>query len=74
MLDVYQSLKDVLAKNEPAVMVTIVETRGSVPRKAGARMLVKQDGSTVGTVGGGSVEHAIKARAMTIIREWWRSR
>ena len=36
-----------------AAMATIVETRGSTPRKVGAKMIVFDDGVFVGTVGGG---------------------
>ena len=45
------------------VMVTIVRREGSAPRGAGARMLVAEDGSCYGTIGGGSVEHAAQERA-----------
>lgn len=41
------------------VLVTVVATQGSTPRKAGARMLVTQDHQQIGTIGGGSVEHAL---------------
>jgi len=37
-------------------MLTVVESRGSAPRKAGARMLLGATGETVGTVGGGAIE------------------
>lgn len=39
-----------------SVLATIVATRGSTPRKAGSRMLVRPDGSMLGTVGGGCGE------------------
>ncbi len=68
MLDVFQELTSVIARGETAMLVTVVATQGSVPRKAGAKMLVKQDGSTVGTVGGGSVEHAVTRKALEIMR------
>lgn len=46
----------------PVCMVTVAATRGSTPRKAGAKMLVFADGSTRGTIGGGLVEsHMIAA-------------
>lgn len=50
---------------EDLVLVTIVASSGSTPRGAGSRMLVKTDGSTVGTIGGGAVEY----RATGIARE-----
>lgn len=39
----------------PAVLVTVVETKGSVPREAGARMLVEALGQQ-GSIGGGELE------------------
>ena len=41
----------------PAVLATIVTRHGSTPRDVGAKMLIMPDGSTVGSVGGGSMEH-----------------
>jgi xanthine dehydrogenase accessory factor len=48
-------------KEEAFASVLIISSKGSVPRTAGTKMLVKQDGSIIGTIGGGSVEaEAIK--------------
>lgn len=44
-------------------MATIVRREGSAPRGAGARMLICDDGSVYGTIGGGSVEHAAQQHA-----------
>ena len=44
-----------LARGEAAVVVEVVEARGSVPRDAGTRMLVAVD-RTDGTIGGGNLE------------------
>ena len=41
---------------EPAVLVSVDSTQGSVPREAGAWMGVFADGAVVGTVGGGHLE------------------
>ena len=41
----------------PAVLATIIARHGSTPRDVGAKMLVLPDGSTVGSVGGGIMEH-----------------
>ena len=40
-----------------AVLATIVERHGSTPREVGAKMLILADGTTVGSVGGGIMEH-----------------
>ncbi|MBP6224448.1 MAG: xanthine dehydrogenase accessory protein XdhC [Rhizobacter sp.] len=44
-----------LASGEPAVLVEVLEARGSTPREAGARMLVSTS-AAAGTVGGGHLE------------------
>lgn len=59
-------LEELLAAGRPAVLVTIVATRGSVPREVGARMLVHAAGSA-GTVGGGELEWRAIARARTML-------
>jgi xanthine dehydrogenase accessory factor len=46
------------------VLATIVATEGSVPRHTGTKMVVRADGSTVGTIGGGKVEDAIRQDAV----------
>ena len=53
----------------PVVVATIVATARSVPRHAGAKMLIYGDGSTYGTVGGGQVEALIRTDAVTAIKQ-----
>ncbi len=43
-------------REEVFVSVVIIASKGSVPRTAGTKMVVKQDGSIIGTIGGGAVE------------------
>lgn len=51
----------------PAAIVTVVATRGSVPRAVGARMVVPLHGAPVGTIGGGKLEAlAVEAAVATI--------
>ncbi len=49
--------------SRPVVLVTIVETSGSTPRKAGSQMLVLADGTIRGTIGGGLAEAQAMAEA-----------
>lgn len=49
-------------------LATIVSTRGSTPRKSGTKMLVEEDGSLVGTVGGGCGEGEVLEAAAEVIR------
>jgi xanthine dehydrogenase accessory factor len=56
-----------VGRARPVVVATIVDTARSVPRHAGAKMLVYGDGSTSGTVGGGQVEALIRADAVATL-------
>jgi len=51
-----------------AVLATIVATEGSVPRHTGTKMLVRADGSTIGTIGGGMAEEAVRLDALEALR------
>lgn len=48
--------RDLIEKGEDFVVAKVVDTKGSAPRKKGAVLLMKKDGSTLGTVGGGLLE------------------
>jgi len=67
MLEIYQELINVMSKRERAVFATVVSSRGSAPRKAGAKMLIKNDGTFIGTVGGGGVEQQVKEKAIQVM-------
>jgi len=67
MLDVYQELVNVASKGERAALATVISSRGSAPRKAGAKMLIKEDDSFIGSVGGGGVEHEIRRKAVEVM-------
>lgn len=51
----------------PVVVATVIGTQGSVPRHVGTKMLVRPDGSTLGTIGGGRVEQAILQDALGVL-------
>lgn len=50
-------------------MVTVVDTQGSAPRHEGAKMLVLEDGTTYGTVGGGKLEALATQQALSCLSE-----
>ncbi|MBP2645486.1 MAG: XshC-Cox1-family protein [Firmicutes bacterium] len=56
-------------KGEKAVLVTIVETRGSTPRKPGSKMLIFPNGRSIGTIGGGCGEAEVRRQALTALDE-----
>lgn len=67
MLELLRQLLDAHRSGRPVCYTVLVETRGSTPQKAGARMLVFADGSQVGTLGGGCVEAEVKRRALALL-------
>ena len=56
MREVFHEAVNQLEKGAPVVVATVVRTKGSTPQKPGAKLLVRSDGSGVGTLGGGCVE------------------
>ena len=56
------------AQREAFVLCTVTATSRSVPRDAGAKMIVAPDGSIAGTVGGGPLEAIVIAEAVKILR------
>ena len=62
-------LRELTTKQEfSRSLVTIVDTKGSVPRKAGAKMLVWPRGEITGSIGGGCSEGAVIDNARYILR------
>jgi xanthine dehydrogenase accessory factor len=55
-MDVYEELVRLRRLGQKCALATIVEVRGSIPSYEAAKLLVRQDGSMVGTIGGGCVE------------------
>lgn len=67
--DVDMEVLRVLAaeKEEPKSIVTVISSQGSVPRGAGAKMLVYPYGRIIGSIGGGCSESAVVSDARRII-------
>lgn len=66
-MDIFEEIIAAKQFNMPVVLATVIESLGSAPREEGARMLVKSDGSIVGTIGGGAIEKKIIDEAMTLM-------
>lgn len=58
-----------MERHEPFVRAAIVGAVGSVPGKVGAAMIVRSDGSTIGTVGGAALEEKVKALAAAALSD-----
>lgn len=67
MSELYAEIVDLALSRSPAVLATIVHTRGSTPREVGARMVVRADGGILGTVGGGCGEAEVWSEAMDVL-------
>ncbi len=67
-IDIYIAMKKRLEQGQVAVMATIVQTKGSTPQHEGARIVVFDDGTFIGTVGGGCIEADIYAEAKEVMR------
>ena len=55
-MDIYEQIVQLRREGRRGAVATIVNVRGSIPSFKTAKMLVRDDGSIVGTVGGGCVE------------------
>ena len=62
--EVFNEIEKALKSGEPLVIATIAASRGSTPRKPGAKMAVRADGSFCGTIGGGCGEAEVWQEAM----------
>lgn len=67
MTDTYLEMQRCLHDERPTAVATIVRTKGSTPREVGTRMLIHDDGRTVGTVGGGCGEAEVWGEAMEVL-------
>lgn len=67
MIQIHEEAARLIAAGERAAMVTVIEVSGSTPREPGAKMLVKPDGTIIGTVGGGGVEKLAFEEALKVI-------
>ena len=69
MREVYDEIERALRDREAIVIATVASARGSTPRKPGAKMAVRPDGSLCGTIGGGCGEAEVWQAAMDTMRD-----
>src|SRR5271165_2118823 len=55
-MDIYEEVVRLRRLGQKCALATIVQVNGSIPSYESAKLLVREDGSMVGTVGGGCVE------------------
>lgn len=66
---IYREIAGAIERGEPVVLATVARTRGSTPRKTGAKMVVREDGSFFGTIGGGCGEAEVWQEAMGVLED-----
>lgn len=66
-MDIYEEILRLRRLGQKSALATIVQVNGSIPSFESAKMLVREDGSIVGTVGGGCVEADVWTAAREVI-------
>jgi xanthine dehydrogenase accessory factor len=66
---IYQAVAEAERENRLAALCTVVRSQGSTPRRASSKMLVYQDGSLLGSVGGGEMESRVIAEARQAMQD-----
>jgi xanthine dehydrogenase accessory factor len=67
--EILKELVRLLESGRKAALCTIVEKKGSGPRDIGAKMVVSEEGKTIGTIGGGNLETAVISESLKALRE-----
>ena len=67
MQDIYSEIVETLVRKEKVALATLITRVGSAPRAAGAKYLIKGDGTSLGSIGGGCVEAEVWQAAPEVI-------
>jgi len=67
--EIFRHLWEMVEKDEPVALVTLLEVKGSAPGKTGFKMIVDRKGNTLGTVGGGLIEATLTKEAVDAIKK-----
>ncbi len=68
-MDIYEKIIELKNKNESFAIASVVKNSGSVPGKVGFKMIIKNDGTTLGTVGGGAIEVRAIDDALALLKK-----
>lgn len=66
-MDIYDEVTRLRRMGQKCALATIVQVRGSIPSYESAKLLVREDGSMIGTIGGGCVEAEVWNAAREVI-------
>src|SRR6266700_431830 len=68
-MDIYAEIARLRKEGRRAALATIIQVQGSIPSYESSKILVRDDGSIMGTVGGGCVEAEVWSAAQEVMRE-----
>jgi xanthine dehydrogenase accessory factor len=68
-MDLFEEVIKLRRAGKRGALATIVHTNGSIPSYESSRMLVREDGSIAGTIGGGCVEAEVWSAAKEVMNE-----
>jgi len=68
-MDFWVGCLKALKTKQVLALLLVVDSRGSSPGKAGAKMIIAADGASFGTIGGGLVEHDLSEQALALLHE-----
>jgi xanthine dehydrogenase accessory factor len=68
-MDLFEEIVKMRRAGQRGALATIVHTNGSIPSYESSRMLVREDGSIAGTIGGGCVEAEVWAAAKEVMQK-----
>jgi xanthine dehydrogenase accessory factor len=68
-MDLFEEIVRMRKAGQRGALATIVHTNGSIPSYESSRMLVREDGSVAGTIGGGCVEAEVWAAAKEVMQQ-----
>jgi xanthine dehydrogenase accessory factor len=66
-MNIYEEVTRLMGEGKRGALATIVNVRGSIPSVTAAKMLVREDESIAGTIGGGCVEAEVRKAAMEVM-------
>jgi xanthine dehydrogenase accessory factor len=67
-MDLYKQIEEARKSGVDVALCTIIHTKGSTPRKVGAKMLVYASGAIKGTIGGGNLEKEVIKNALNQLK------
>jgi xanthine dehydrogenase accessory factor len=68
-MDIFAEITKLRKEGRKAALATIIQVQGSIPSYESSKILIRDDGSIVGTVGGGCVEAEVWSAAQEVMRD-----